>query len=299
MKTETTRELRRPGGIVWLALTIALVAVLGAGGAPAGAVSGIAVDGDLSDWVTIFNADGSVRRDAGGVPEFISLYGGSDANFVWDDVYTATNQETTALFAGAQRPVDRGVIAAEYDVKRSYFYVEPDDGGSDVYYVGIERASAGGDGSIEIEFNQRLHRLGHGRPWQLRGKRSADDFLARVDIVAGAVSAVTLQRANRDPVDGSLSWETVASLAGEGCDGFALCLSTNAATIAGGGPWSGYDESNPEAPGPGEDLPPGTFLELSVNLGAVLGQNIGFASACVITPMDVAFAYFGEGDWEN
>lgn len=298
MKTRRPRKSRRRRSVFGFALATGLAIVLGVSSVPS-AASGIAVDGELTDWATIFNADGSVRRDAGGVPEFIPLYGGSDANFVWDDIYTATNQETTALLVGDPPAVDRNAITGEYDVKRSYFYVEPDDGGSDVYYVGIERASPGGDSSIEIEFNQRLHRLGRGRPWQIRGKRSDGDFLARVEFVAGAVSMVTLQRASRDPIDNSLTWETVASLGGEGCDGYALCLSMNATTITGGGPWSGYDDENPEVPGPGEDLPPGTFLELSVNLGAVLGQNVPYASACVITPMDVAFAYFGEGDWEN
>ncbi len=262
------------------------------------AAGGVSIDGHLNDWAGLFNPDGTVKNDASGVPEFVTLFGGEDANFVWDETSAGVNSDLTALSPQNERPVSNGLVAAKDDVSRVYFYVEPNVAGESLYYVGLERVAAIGDSHIEIEFNQELHRLGHGSPWEVVGSDSEGDALARLSFVDGVLTSVSVQRALSDPGGSGIVWETVVNFNTMGCDGFVLCVATNAATITGGGPWSGYNEADPGQPGPGTDLVAGTFLELSINASALLGSNnINFASAQVSTPEDVAFGYFGEGNW--
>lgn len=263
----------------------------------AGAAGGITVDGQIDDWAALFNPDGSVKTGEGGQPEFIALYGGQDANFVWDEISAGTDLDFTALDPGSGRPVKNGLVRAEDDVARAYFYVEPNDTGQIVYYVGLERVAAAGDSYIDIEFNQDLNRLGQGSPWEIVGERSAGDAMARLSFAGGALAAVSVQRALSDSGYRGTTWDLVVIATTPGCDGYVVCVASNTDPIVGGGPWSGYEETTPGELGAGEDLAANTFIELSINVGRLIGSNVEFASARVSTPEDIAFGYFGEGDW--
>jgi hypothetical protein len=79
-------------------------------------------------------------------------------------------------------------------------------------------------------------------------------------------------------------WQVLAAVAGEGCDeGESLCALANAATIE-AGPWGN------------QEIAPGRFAEVGVNLGALLGAEPALTSIRIRTPGDIAFGYFGEGN---
>jgi hypothetical protein len=259
------------GGITLLALCGLLI-----GTSPAIAADEVVADGSISDWIGLFNADGSINA------EFIVLNGGRDAYFASEDLSAGAAVDYTALFAGEPRPVDNAMVASEHDLAEAYFYVDA----AGVIYAGLERAAPQGDSHIKLELTQSLTRLGRGAPWEIVGASGADDLVVRFDFVGGALSSVEVQRGIGDQALGTFQYETIESLTAAGCNGAGtVCVATNSAEIT-QVPWS-------EQP-----LAPNAFLELRLDAGGLLGAAVDYTSARVTTPEDVAFVYFGERGWE-
>lgn len=243
------------------------------------------------DWEDLFTAEGRLRDDyplgadgqpaGNGVPDFVELNGGRWAVFTADDVSLGSGFESTAR-AGSPDLVRNGTAASVHDIGNAYVYSTVDETGHTVLFLGAERFSDG-DSYLEFELNQALVRLGHGgfgsgKPWQVLGARAANDVLVRLDFALGTLASVTVYRQSGG------EWQVLAAVAGEGCDeAESLCALANASAIA-AGPWGN------------QEIAPGRFAEVGVNLGALLGAEPALTSIRIRTPGDIAFGYFGEGN---
>lgn len=246
---------------------------LGDGLAPAGFAGAADILGTADqpgpDWADLFTAEGDLRDGARG------------AVFIADDVSLGSGFEGTAL-AGSPDLVRNGTVAAAHDIGNAFAYSTRDAAGHTVLYLGAERLSDG-DSYLEFELNQAVVHLGHGgyghgAPWKVLGTRAANDALVRLDFASGALASASFYRLS----DGQ--WQLVAAVAGEGCDeAETLCAISNAAAID-GGPWHSGD------------IAPGRFVEVGVNLGALLGAEPALTSIRIRTPEDIAFGYFAEGN---
>jgi hypothetical protein len=218
------------------------------------------------DWGDLFTAEGGPR---------------DGAVFIADDVSLGSGFEGTEL-AGSPDLVRNGTVAAADDIGNAYVYSTRDAAGHAVLYLGAERQSDG-DSYLEFELNQAVVRLGHGgfghgKPWKVLGTRAANDALVRLDFASGALASVTVYRQSNG------EWQALAAVSGQGCDeAESLCAISNAAAIE-GGPWNSGE------------IAAGRFVEVGVNLGALLGADPVLNSIRIRTPDDIAFGYFGEGN---
>ena len=241
------------------------------------------------DWENLFDSTGKWRDDypydefgnplGNDVPDYQELFGGEWAYFADDYFSRGSYFEGDALTP--EGGVVNSVVQSDHDIGDAYLYAARDRDGNVVLYMAIERLGSG-DSSVEFELNQGLFRIGSGgfgldAPWEVLGERTAGDFRVRL-VLAGGV----LVDAAASVWDGA-SWLLLSGLVGEGCDAAELfCVVANVGEIAGAG-WG---------QGP---IAAGRFLELGVNVGALLGAQPVFTTVQIRTPEDVAFGYFGEG----
>lgn len=242
------------------------------------------------DWEDLFNADRSIRDDypldefgqpmGNGVPDYIDLYSGQWAVFTADDVMS----DATFVVSGSETLIYSGRrMNAEHDLGNAYAYSALDSVGNLVLFAGAERLGSG-DSTLEVEVNQDHRRLGHGPPWRLTGARQADDLLIRVSFSGGLIDSVEVQR-------WSGAWIPVETVLGETCNAAeTVCSACNGAEID-GGPWTNFDTE-----GDAEQISPGRFIELGVNVGALLGTQPDYTTVQLRTPQDIALSYFAEGN---
>lgn len=264
---------------------------LGDGSAPPGfpGMGNILLSGAQAgpDWEDLFDAEGSLRDDdANGTPDYQEVFGGRWAVFSADDVSLGTGFESTALAADGR--IYNGTVASDHDIGNAYTYLTTDSVGNVVVYVGVERLG-GGDSQLEIELNQDHFRLGHGGfgtgvPWEVLGTRISGDVRITLIFAAGALGSVTLER-----WDGS-GWASVDALTGESCNlGETLCAVCNSSEVD-GGPWPNYDLTDDP-----EQIGANKFVEIGVNVGALLGGPPDFTTVWLRTPEDAAFGHLAEG----
>lgn len=270
---------------------------LGDGAPPAGfagAASLMAKSGVRApDWSDLFGADGwaldarpfdESRRGGGdGIPDYMELYHGLWVAFTADNEDAPIGFEPSARGRNA-REVVNGYASPSRDLEDLLGYLTRDANGNLVAYVAASRLDPG-DARIDLELNQSFVRVGPGGfgmglPWKVVGERTAGDLLVSLrfqgEILERAVIKVWSTGEN-----GNAGWRVVQRLSAEGCnDGETFCVLINAAAVS-GGPWSG-----------GRSHAPGTFLELGVNVGDLLGSQPAFLTLQARTSEDLAFAYF-------
>lgn len=248
------------------------------------------------DWADLFTADGSARDEypydeaglplGNGVPDYVELHRGRWAVFGADDVSLGTGWDGT--IRAADGVVVGGVALASNDIGNVYVYSTVDAAEKQVIYAAAERL-AEGDSVLEFEFSQDHLRLGHGgygvgRPWKLQGTTRDFDVLVRLTFSGGLLASA----------DASVwiggAWSPLTSVVGEGCDDSEwLCALSNAVAID-GGPWTNFDTgADPE------QISAHRFVELGLNVGALLGTRPYFRTITVRTPEDLFFGYFEEG----
>jgi hypothetical protein len=262
------------------------------------------------DWAGLFNADGSLRDNfddqgapgANGIADAIDVYGGMDAVFIEDRasggavIDISALQRATAL---ADFYVYNGPVVAPHDVGNAYVFMRM-DGVDLVLDVRVERTISGagtGASYVEIELNQKMvgtragkfwpdqQTVPHEFRWTVRGRRSVGDLLVRLNLDGGTVSSVEFER--WEDVGGSLGYnqfQTADNLGAEACFGEAPFFNSCSGSlsvdegIANGDPEQIYDPDN--------------FVELSVNLGQLLGSNPDFTTVQVCSPQDIGFGTF-------
>jgi hypothetical protein len=245
------------------------------------------------DWSDLFNSDRTLRDEypgpsGNGVPDYVELYGGQWGVIMTDDVSLGVAMDTTTL-VGSDGLVYRGTAAASHDIGNAYVYSTFDSAGDLVVYAGAERLGSG-DSFLEIELNQGHIRLGHGPPWRVVGERAVGDVLARLTFQGGGISSLVIQTWT-EVEPGQYAYETIESVVGESCNtAGTVCVVSNGTTVD-GGPWSNFDTV-----GDPEIISAARFVELGVNVGALLDWQPDYMSIQIRSPEDVTFGYFPEGN---
>jgi hypothetical protein len=256
------------------------------------------------DWAGLFNTDGSLRDDfagqgtpgANGVADAIDVYGGIDAVFVEDRTSGGAIIDISALERApslAEFDVYNGPVVDPHDVGNTYVFVRM-DGIDLVLDMRVERlvsSASSGASFVEIELNQDTVGVRHGkfRPsegatlWKVRGERSIGDLVIRLNLEGGTVTSVEFKRwAGAGP--GYQPLETVDNLGAEACFGQDPVYTFCSGALA-------YDEAVANGD-PEQIYEPDNFVELSVNLGQLLGLNPDYTTVQVCSPQDIGFGTF-------
>ena len=245
-------------------------------------VADVAGDGVLPapDWDDLFNADRSPKDvfdefgnpGSNGVPDFMDTFGRlrirRDGAFVLDDVSAGSAVDGSVFDESGL--IGAGTVDASYDLGNAYAYALFDAQRNFVMYAGVERLS-GGNGTIVLEFNQRLISLDAGG--QIVGDRSAGDLEVISIFQGGILDAVNISRWDEvDPVAGLFDWVAIETLPIDAADPAeqcnvegTLCAVCNGSSVAGGS-WPSYGADGSVV----TQLSPDTFMEFGINLTSLL-----------------------------
>lgn len=248
-------------------------------------------------WWDLFNARGWARDDypldadglpsGNGIPDFRERFGGLWVAFTADNEDAPPGFEPSARGETARRVVN-GSVAPVHDLEDVLGYLTRDGEGNVVVFIAANRIAAGST-VLELELNQDFVHVGEGGfgkglPWKVDGLRLPGDALLKLRFQGAALTDVSVDLWILHE-EGSGGWQRIAALEGEGCDqGEALCAVLNGEAVA-PGPWS---------PHPERLLPAGSFVEVGVNIGHLVGIQPDYLTLQARTPQDISFAYFSE-----
>jgi hypothetical protein len=231
-------------------------------------------------WAAIFSPEGRV----------LDLQGGNDARFSPDKISSGVGIDNTVFTDPSNRKaIDNGTVTAAHDLGNAYFWVTTDAAGSMRLHGAVERLASDVDSYVEFEFNQGVVRVTTGAPWPIRGKREEGDLLVRIDLRQGAIDSATFKRWNGD------DFQTLLNAGPDGCGGsmYRYCL--------GAPPFQSIPDETWDAAG--HVLQPthaDRFLEIGIDLNALLGSNVEFSSIQVRTPEDAIMDSFRRiGFWAH
>jgi len=224
------------------------------------------------NWAAIFGPDGTVA----------DLQGGLDAFFMQEKISNGVGVDMS-IFPDTSNNmlVDNGIVAAGNDLGNGYVWATTNAAGDTLLYVGVERLSSSLDTFVEFEFNQGVMQVHTGPPWPIHGKRLEGDLLVRVSFKGGAIDSADFKR-----WDGT-TYQLLLSAGSDGCSGVNYRYCTGAPPIQ-----SLQDEVRDAAGQPVQVPQPDSFVEIGVDLRALLGSNVEFTSVQVRTPQDVILDSF-------
>lgn len=231
------------------------------------------------DWAGVFSPGGKV----------LNLRGGVDAVFLRDEISDGVGIDSSMLVGGDSRLLDNGVVAPAHDLGNGYAWVKRVAGGNRQLYAGVERFESGADTFVEFEFNQGIVEIRDGAPWPIYGERQAGDLIVRVDFAAGVLAGATVLQ-----WDGTI-YQVVASAGPEGGSGadFFVCVGAPPVEPVVAEVLDTADELT-------QGAAPSSFVEIGVNVAAMLGSNPNFTSIQVRTPEDIILGSFRQiGLWAH
>jgi hypothetical protein len=231
------------------------------------------------DWSAIFRPDGTL----------IDLQGGVDAVFLEDKISDGLGIDMSALIPAPVLTVDNGTVRPEQDLGNAYVYARVDVDGNLQLYAGVERMMSELQSRVTFEFNQEPVGVYSGVPWPITGNRTAGDISVTVDLLGNLVTSATFLL-----WDGG-SYQRLAIVGADGCSGadYLVCAGTPPQETVRAGVW---DSTGQPVAVPAPD----GFVEIGVNVGAVLGVTPEFTSIQMRTPSDVVLGSFGRmGFWAN
>jgi hypothetical protein len=231
------------------------------------------------DWSVIFSPEGKV----------IDLQGGVDAVFLEDNISDGIGVDMSAIAHGEEPAVNNGVVTAANDLGNGYVYAKRDATGKLQLYAGVEQLSSKANSYVEFEFNQGVIQVRAGAPWLIHGSRTAGDILVRVEFAGGTPSSATFWRW------GGFEFESVATVAADGyeCSGldYLVCSGAPPQETLRSEVWDSADNLL-------EVRRPDSFVEVGVNVAALVGTNVEFTSIQVRTPDDIILDSFRRiGSW--
>lgn len=227
------------------------------------------------DWRAHFRPDGTAIRAAGVL----------DALFLEDRISDGVGIDMSVTVDGARSLIDNGVVPGPDDLGNGYVLARTDNRGSLIYHVGVERLASAADTWVEFELNQGVVRVRSGAPWPIEGERRAGDLVVRTTYTGGA-----LARAELFVWDG-LGFRAAggAAAGGPGCTDVEPVL-----VFCTGPPPLPSAQSQAWDAGwlPVTAAPPDSFIEIGVNVRALLGTNIAYTTIQVRTPRDIILDSF-------
>jgi hypothetical protein len=235
------------------------------------------------DWADLFNYDRSLKDrvdefgapQPNGVPDFLDTYGPirtrRDAAFVFDEISVGQAVDSTTLTQPGF--VGPSVVDPADDLGNLYAYSAFNSELDAVIYVGAERLSTA-DGDIIFQLGRNPASLAENG--QILSQRTVGDLEIWASYSAGTLSYVEIRSWQAlDAENGIYGWLTVENLpanpsqTAEQCNRLGtLCAVCNGVSVA-AGEWPTFDSIGSQV----GSLVPDSFLEIGVNLTALLGQH--------------------------
>ena len=252
----------------------------------------------MPDWDKIINPDGyfidNVNTDglvgSNGIPDYIDLYRGVDADFIQDNISNGIATDMSALLPGPRLQDEvlyNGAVRPEHDLGNGYVLATIGADNHLRLYAGVERLVTDAVTFIEFEFNQNPVRIGPGSPWPLVGNRVEGDLLVRMVFANRALQSVELEQWRQN---GFQVLKTGAGIAGDRClqkRDFMYCtgLPPIRHSVEGFEVWD--EDYNPL-----DQTPPDNFVEVGIDIDLLLGQQADITSVLFRTPEDIAMNNF-------
>jgi hypothetical protein len=268
----------------------------------------------LPNWSDLFNANGTLKDavdDAGaagsnGEPDYVDLYGGTDAIFIGDNISDGVAVDMsvpTAADTLEDTVVYNDTVASSHDVGNAFVLTTTDSQNNLVLYGAAERLGPAQENSyIEFEFTQDIVQAAQVNA-PLRGSRTTGDLLVRLNLTEGVLTSAQLSRWS-----GVAGYQSVATVSpvvgGVACVGNETTHLVCDPYLASGlfdyqsqfNPWT---EPWDPAGIPVQVSEPNGLLEFAVNVGVLLGgENPDYSSIVVRTPGDIIIDSFrNHGYW--
>ena len=227
------------------------------------------------DWGAHFRPDGTAILAAGVL----------NAMFLEDKISDGVGIDMSVTVDVTRSLIDNGVVPGPDDLGNGYVLARTDNLGSLIYHVGVERLASTADTWVEFELNQGIVRVRSGAPWPIEGERRAGDLVVRVTYTAGV-----LARADLFVWDG-FGFRAASGAASAGPD----CTDVGPVLMFCAGP-PPLHSAQPQAWDsqwlPVAAAPPNSFVEIGVNVAALLGSNIAYTTIQVRTPRDIILDSF-------
>jgi hypothetical protein len=227
------------------------------------------------DWRAHFRPDGTAIRAAGVI----------DALLLEDKISDGVGIDMSVTVDAARLLIDNGVVPGSDDLGNGYVLTRKDNRGSLIYHVGVERLTSATDTWVEFELNQRVVRVRSGAPWPIEGDRTAGDLAVRVSYTAGVLSRAEL-----------FVWDGFGfRSAGGAASGGPGCTDVEPVLVFCAGPPPLHSAQAPAWDArwlPVTPAPPDSFVEIGVNVAALLGANVAFTTIQVRTPKDIILDWF-------
>lgn len=267
----------------------------------------------LPQWADLFNPNGTLKDEVdefgqpvaggNGVPDHLEQ-GALDAIFIEDNISDGQATDMSVRI-GAEALADELIfndtVAAPYDLGNAHVLARLDSVGDLQLYAGVELLSPLGgstppDTYVEVEFNQNfIQALGVAAP--IRGQRSPGDLLVRMNFTAGMLSSVVFRR-----WETGLGYQTIENAVlspGEtdSCQGGAMPYFICSGAPPLDPPVGGFEVWDLDGV-PLASLAPDRFVEVGLDVAALLGTNPDFSTILIWTPQDIALDSFRTlGHW--
>jgi len=252
----------------------------------------------MPDWDKIINPNGFFKDDvnadgmfgSNGIPDFIDLYNGVDADFIQDNISNGIATDMSALLPGPRLQDEvlyNGAVRREHDLGNGYVLATIGADNHLRLYAGVERLVSDAVTYIEIEFNQNPVRLGGGAPWPVIGKRVEGDLLVRMAFANQALQSVGLEQWQGG---GFKVLKTGAGITGDRClqqKEFMYCTGHPPIRHSAQG-FEVWDENYT----PLDPTPPDSFVEVGIDIDLLVGPQVDITSVLFRTPEDIAMNNF-------
>jgi len=252
----------------------------------------------MPDWDKIINPNGffidNVDEDgmigSNGIPDYIDLYRGVDADFFQDNISDGIATDMSALLPGPRLEDEvlyNGAVRPEHDLGNAYVLATIGTDNHLRLYAGVERLVTDATTYIEIEFNQNPVSIGQGAPWPVVGSRVAGDLLVRMVFAKQALQSVMLEKWGKDGFSVVQSGTGVVNGSCRQASELMYCTGRPPIRQPDRGSEVWDDDYNQLDP-----IPPDGFAEVGIDIDMLLGSKADISSVLFRTPEDIAMSNF-------
>lgn len=252
----------------------------------------------MPEWEKIINPGGTLKDEvdadgmfgSNGLPDFIDLYHGVEAEFIQENISNGVATDMSALLIGSKLEDEvlyNGAVRAEHDLGNAYVLATVGEDGHLRIYAGVERLITSVGTFIEFEFNQNRVHLSSGSPWPLNGERRDGDVLVRMIFSDRVLQSVQLEQWQQ----GAFRFlDTGGGISGESCmEMKALMYCVGVPPIQ--HPEEGFEvwdeDNNSMDPVLADD-----FVEIGIDVDLLAGPQSDITSVLFRTPEDIALNSF-------
>lgn len=249
-------------------------------------------------WQSIFASDGSFKDEVGvqglaganGQPDYIDLYGGVEAQFMVEELSNGRAVDMSALLAAdsyANEAIFRGEVRGRHDLGNAYVMATQGEEGGYQFFVGVERLVSNQKSFIDFEFTREPMLLGQGAPWTMQGQEAIGDLRVRMAFDGDGLKKVKVYK--RKASGFKLIARVNAKKQGNTYYGPSFSYSVSPALAEFEGHTQQVFDAQWQAVDPG---PASQFLEVGIDIHALLGETFGYSTLMIRTPEDIVFNTF-------